>query len=103
MRECTDGADLEGYLRRPQQGKFRQGAGRLCLRQSAEVRAANQAPVLSSFGRSDDAERNHRRRDPISRAARPGMAGAMNTRAYMVLQAAAAAGFIVFLHRMASG
>jgi hypothetical protein len=41
------------------------------------------------------------RRDPISRAARPGSAGAMNTRRYIVLHAAAAAAFIFLLQRYA--
>src|SRR3954462_3837724 len=101
MRECADGAHLEGHLRRPHQGELRQGAGRLCLWQSAEARAANQAPVLGSSGWPDDAERNHMRRDPRSRAAGPGSAGAMNSRRYIVLHAAAAAAFIFLLQRYA--
>src|SRR6266700_3250859 len=35
--ERADGADLEGHLRGSDQGKFWQGAGRLCLRKSSEA------------------------------------------------------------------
>ena len=43
LRQRADGADLEGYLRGSDQGELRQGAGRLCLRQSAEAGAAESA------------------------------------------------------------
>ena len=43
LRERADGDDLEGHLRGSDQGELRQGARRLCLRQSAEARSADRA------------------------------------------------------------
>jgi NADH:ubiquinone oxidoreductase subunit E len=64
LRERADGADLEGYLRGFDQGKLRQGAGRLCLRQSSEAGAAERPSVLRAHRWADHAEGNHMTRDP---------------------------------------
>src|SRR5437773_10518035 len=65
LRECADGVDLEGYLRGSDQGKLRQVAGRLCLRQASEARTATQPSVLGTSGRADHAEGNHMRGDRL--------------------------------------
>src|SRR4029079_17050810 len=95
LRECADGADLEGHLRGPHQGKLRQGAGRLCLRQSAEAGTADRPSVLGAGGRPDHAEGNHVMGDL------PGRAASMKTWQLMALHAAAAATFIFLLQRYA--
>src|SRR6202789_4469426 len=56
VRERADGPDLEGYLRGSDQGKFWQGARRLCLRQSAEAGPPDRPPILRAGGWANHAE-----------------------------------------------
>src|SRR6185295_6381148 len=97
LRECADGADLEGHLRGPHQGKLWQGAGRLCLGQSAETRSADRSPAFGAGGRSDHAEGSDMRR--IRAIVAESERDAMKNLRYIVLHAVAAAAFIFLLQR----
>ncbi len=57
VRQRADGADLQGYLRGPDAGAVREGAGRLRQRQSAQARLADRPAGVVSRGRADDAQR----------------------------------------------
>ena len=56
LRERADGADRQRHLRGPDQGKLRQGAGRICRRPAAEAGSAERPPVLGADRRHHDAE-----------------------------------------------
>src|SRR5882762_2858647 len=101
LRERADGADLEGYLRRPEQGEFRQGAGRLCLRQPADAGAAERPSVLGTGRWPDHAEGNHIMKDRTLGAAGRGSVGAMKNWRYIAMHTVAAAAFIFLLQRYA--
>ena len=76
LRQRADGADLERYLRRPDQGEFRQGAGWLCGRQSAEARSAERPAVLRADRRVDHAEKWRRRTNTSGSPKEPVLADA---------------------------
>src|SRR5260370_28782340 len=101
LRERADGADLEGYLRGSDQGKLRQGAGRLCLRQRSEARTTEWPSILISGGWTDHAERIHMTRALTLQAAGPWSVGTMKSWRYIALQAVAASAFIFVLQRYA--
>src|SRR6266446_782358 len=99
LRERANGTDLEGYLRRSEQGKLWQGAGRFCLRQPGETGTAERPSVLGADGWTDHAEGNHMKRDRAGDVT--GSAEAMRHWRYIALHAVTAAAFIFLLQRYA--
>src|SRR5215475_12292076 len=87
LRECADGPDLEGHLRRPHQGKLRQGVGRLRNRQPAEAGAADRPPVFRTGRRTDHAEGDHMTRGMMMLTVAAGREAAMKNWRYIALSA----------------
>src|SRR5207247_9684481 len=97
LRECADGADLEGHLRGPDQGKLWQGARRFRVRQSDEAGTADRPSVLGAGGRADNAEGNHMKRDGTRPEQGPERVSAMKNCPYIGMHAAAAAAIMYLL------
>jgi NADH-quinone oxidoreductase subunit E len=85
----------------PDQGKLRQGARRICLRQSAEAGSADRPSVLGAGGRPDHAEGIPMTRDGTSPGNGPQGESAMKHWRYIGLHAVTAAAFIFLLQRYA--